>query len=83
MTSRENYEWHKARIREAENFVELNEAAADIAYDRWEQEPWTQIEDWINELKKDYREKSNGFGDKHDWGLSAEQRPLESASKSS
>tara|TARA_R100001129_G_C5292339_1_gene240022 strand:- start:136 stop:387 length:252 start_codon:yes stop_codon:yes gene_type:complete len=83
MTSRENYEWHKARIREAENFVELNEAAVDIAYDKWEQEPWTKNEDWLNELKNEYKEKSNGFGDKQDRGLSTERRPLGSAGKSS
>ena len=83
MTNRENFEWHKARIREAKNFAELNEAATDIAYDRWEQEPWTKNQEWINELKTDYREKSNGFGDKQDRELSTERRPLESAGKSS
>ena len=83
MTDEENFEWHKGRISQAETFEELNEAAADIAYDRWEQEPWTKKTDWIDELKKDYREKSHGFGDRRDRGLSAERRPLGSASKSS
>ena len=83
MTSRENFEWHKGRISQAETFDELHEAAADIAYDRWEQEPWTKNEEFINELKTDYREKSHGLGDKQNRGLHAKQRPLGAASKSS
>ena len=83
MTDQENFEWHKGRISQAETFDELNEAAADIAYDRWEQEPWTKNEEWINELKTDFREKSHGLGDKQNRGLSTERRTLGSAGKSS